>query len=243
MKKLSIVLLAMSLVIGVACAADVITDMVAYWPLDGNADDAFGENDGKTVGGVKWVQGRVGKAGDFDGTCSINVPDFSLITNDITFAAWIKGWKVEAWAGIVGTRTPTACEMIFGDNDTLHYVWNDNAANTYSWAGAPVIPQNEWALVALTVDPDKATAYVYDDAKGLKSSSNDIPHIEQNLGNINIAWVDCCGNTRYYKGIIDEVLIYKRALSEDDMLQLATKGLAVNPTNNLATAWGKVKDK
>jgi len=228
--------------VGLVHAADVTSGLFAHWPLDGNADDVVGGFDGEEVGGPNWVDGHIGKAASFDGVQSIHIPDFELITNEITFVAWINGWMVEAWAGIVGARIPTACEMIFGDNDTLHYVWNNNAEDTWDWDGGAVIPQDEWAMTALTVDPDKAVTYVYTDADGMDQGSNDIPHVEQIVGALNIAWVDCCGGTRYFKGVIDEVMIYDRALTEDDLTKLATGGLGVEPFDKLSTTWGRIKN-
>jgi hypothetical protein len=236
----AIVLLMFALLAGMANAADVSTGLVAYWPLDGNADDVVGDFDGEPVNDPDWVDGRVGQAVNLDGTQHINVPDFELVTNDITFVAWINGWKAADWAGIVGSRNPLATEMIFGDNDTVHYVWNDNTM--WDWADGPVIPQDEWAMVALAIDPDAATAHVYSDAGGLSSSSNVAPHIEQTVGVLNIGWVDCCGGGRYFAGLIDEVMIYGRALSEDDIRQLAMEGPAtVEAAGKMTTTWGSMK--
>ncbi len=223
-------------------AIDLTSDLVARWPLDGNAKDAVGGKDGKLVGSPAWVKARVNKGVELDGTSHVNIPDFSLTTGEITFAAWINGWKAADWAGIVGSRTPAACEMIFGNNDTLHYVWNNNAQNTWDWHDGAVIPENKWAMTALTVESDKATTYVYTDAGGLDQGANKIPHVEQTVGVLNIGWVDCCGGGRYFKGIIDEVMIYKRALSKDELLKLATSGLAVvSPAAKLTTTWADLK--
>ncbi|MBD3181249.1 hypothetical protein GF312_03085 [Candidatus Poribacteria bacterium] len=223
-------------------AADITSDLVSYWALDGNATDSVGAYDGEPVGDPGWLAGRMGQAVELDGSSQhIHIPGFELVTDTITFAAWINGWKAVDWAGIVGSRNPLATEMIFGDNDTLHYVWNDNTM--WDWATGPVIPQNEWAMVALTIGPDKATGYVYTDAEGLVSSANEVPHIEQTVGELNIGWVACCGDTRYFMGVIDEVAIYNRELTEDDILMLATGGLttAVEPADKLATTWGSIK--
>jgi len=70
------------------------------------------------------------------------------------------------------------------DTDTVHYVWNNDAGDTWGWGGAPAIPQDKWAMVALTIDPEKAVAYVYSDDTGLKSGANKIKHLEQTMGNI-----------------------------------------------------------
>ena len=235
-----------SLVIGLCvlvanvCSADVTSDLVAHWPMEGNADDIVGGWDGEVGSGApEWVSGHLGQGVQLDGTSHIHVPDFELVTDTITFVAWINGWKVADWAGIVGSRTPLATEMIFGDNDTLHYVWNNNTM--WEWAGGPVIPQDEWAMAALTIGPDAGTGYIYTDEGGLDSSAQVAGHVEQTVGVLNIGWVDCCGAVRYFMGVIDEVMIYNRELTEDDILQLATQGLSVEPASKLATSWGAIK--
>jgi hypothetical protein len=111
----------------------------------------------------------------------------------------------------------------------------------WDWAGGPVIPQNEWAMAALTIGPNAGTGYIYTEDGGLDSSAQEAAHIEQTVGVLNIGWVDCCGGTRYYKGIIDEVMIYNRELTEEDILQLATRGLSVESAGKLATTWGAMK--
>lgn len=231
-----------SIVLAVPSLANLQDGLINYWPLDGDAVDAIGKHDGEVIGGPTWVNARVGKGVELDGgSQKIHIPDYQVITETTTYAAWINGWKASDWAGIVGSRKPTATELIFGDNDLLHYVWNDNAAETWRWDGGPEIPENEWALAAMTIQPEHATLYIYTDAGGLTKGVNDIPHIEQEIGVLNIGWVDCCGGNRYFQGIIDEVMIFDRALSDDEILKLATQGLPVEAMNKLATAWGDLK--
>lgn len=234
--------LCLVMLFSVCGAADLSDGLINYWPLDGDATDSIGKHDGEVIGGPDWVKARVGKGVKLDGgSQKIHIPKYKVITETTTYAAWINGWKASAWAGIVGSRTPTATELIFGDNDFLHYVWNNNSAETWRWDGGPEIPQDEWALAAMAIEPKHAALYIYSDADGLEKGINDIPHVEQEIGVLNIGWVDCCGGNRFFKGIIDEVMIFDRALSEDEILQLATQGLAVEPLNKLATTWGKIK--
>ncbi|MBD3181248.1 hypothetical protein GF312_03080 [Candidatus Poribacteria bacterium] len=232
--------LSLYIIISTGAFSDVTSDLVAHWPMEGDATDIVGGWDGEVgSGGPEWVEGRLDQGVALDGSSHITVPGFELTTDTITFVAWIKGWKAADWAGIVGSRTPLATEMIFGDNDTLHYVWNNNTM--WEWANGPVIPQDEWAMAALTIGPDAGTAYIYTDDDGLQSAAQEAEHIEQTVGELNIGWVDCCGGTRYFNGIIDEVMIYNRELTEEDILQLATKGLSVEPAGKLAITWGGLK--
>ena len=238
----ALLLLCFVLAFSLPLHADLRDGLINYWPLDGDATDSIGNKDGEVIGGPDWVNARLGKGVQLDGgSQKIHIPDYQVITDTTTYAAWINGWKAADWGGIVGSRTPTATELIFGDNDLLHYVWNDNSADTWRWDGGPEIPEDEWALAAMTIQPERATLYIYTDANGLTSGANEIPHIEQEIGVLNIGWVDCCGGNRYFRGIIDEVMIFDRALSEAEILKLARQGLAVESLNKLATTWGRLK--
>ena len=57
---------------------------------------------------------------------------------------------------------------------------------------------------------------------------------------------DGSDNKGYFSGIIDEVLIYDRALTEAELQELAggasiAKALAVRPGTRLAITWGAIK--
>ena len=221
MRQLSIWIIAVLALFSGWAQADITSDLMGYWPLDGDATDASGNGfDGSVVGSGAWVPGMFEEGLELDGSTHVEIPDFSLVTDVITFSAWINGWKAADWGGIVGSREVNPTEMIFGDNDTLHYVWNNDSAQTWGWAGAPTIPQNEWAMVALKVEPSGATAYVFSEAQGLQQATNAMAHVEQTVGALNIGWVNCCGGGRYFQGIIDEVRVYARALSDVDIVEL-----------------------
>ncbi len=171
------------------------------------------------------------------------ISGFTLTTKEVTSIAWLKGWKQADWAGIMCSRAdPMTFWVGFTDQNTLSYVWNNNSDATWGWRKGPVIPQDEWAMIAITIDPDKATSNIYTDAKGLESAENKIAHLEQTIAdNLKIGRDECCGDNRHVKGVIDEVMIYKRALSKDEILQLAQKGLSVEYKDKLTTKWGEIK--
>ena len=99
-------------------------------------------------------------------------------------------------------------------------------------------------MVAITIDADKAVSYIYTDADGLESGVNDIPHIEQTISdNLKIGRDECCGDNRHISGILDEVMIYDRALAEDEIMALAISGLAVAPIGKLTITWGTLKQR
>jgi len=194
---------------GSAYGFDALSDpaLVAWWSFDEGTgtiatDTSPNGNDGTLEGGVSWVAGRFGNALELDGTSGyVSIPDFELTTDTITFVTWVNGWKANDWAPLISSRAVNACEMNFGDNDTLHYTWNGDDAATWSWTGGPVIPQDSWAMLAVTLDPDQAVAYVYTDEGGLVQTTNAIAHIEQTVGALQIGY---SYDPRYVRGILDE---------------------------------------
>ncbi len=198
-------------------------ELVGWWRFDEGTgttayDSSGNNNDGTLVGGATWVTGRFGGGLELDGTSGyVSVPDFELTTDTITFAIWLNGWKGGDWAPLISSRVVGQCEMIFGNDDTLRYVWNNDSAATWGWTGGPVIPEDTWTMLAVTIDPERAVAYVYTDDEGLIQSVNAIPHIEETVGALQIGY---SYDPRYIRGIIDEAQVYDHALTEDEIMTL-----------------------
>ena len=96
---------------------------------------------------------------------------------------------------------------------------------------------NGWINGAMEVDGNGGHAK---DTAKLNSADNEIPHVEQTVINLKFGWDECCG-ARYFKGIIDEVMIFDRTLSADEITQLATHGLPVESKGKLTTTWAALK--
>ena len=229
-----------------AFAAELTEGIVGYWPLDGNGNDESGNgHDAKLEKGAKYVDnGWVNGALEVDGGGGHAVVDdaFELTTDKITVIARINGWKTIDWSGIVvGRSDPASWWMGVAANNTLTYVWNNNSAETWNWQGAPTIPEEKWALVAIAIEPEKATSYIYHrDSDTLDAEVNDIDHIEQTVVNLKFGWDECCG-ARYFKGLIDEVIIYDWTLNADHITKLANVGLPVESKRKLAITWAALK--
>jgi len=219
MSKKLIYLIPFVLVLGLAMSVAEGADatLVGYWRFEeGSGTTAYDSSgyglDGTLVGGATWAEGRYGGGIELDGTSGyISVPDFELTTDTITFVIWVNGWKGGDWAPLISSRVAGQCEMNFGDNDTLHYTWNNDSSATWGWTGGPVIPQDTWTMLAVTIDPERAITYVYTDADGLTQSTNAIAHIEETVGALQIGY---SYDPRYVRGIIDEAAVYNRALTE-----------------------------
>ena len=65
----------------------------------------------------------------------------------------------------------------------------------------------------------------YDAEKGFQSAENKVPNIPQNVNELKIGF-DTVQDSRYFKGLIDDVRIYNYALSQEEVKLLTLKQTA-----------------
>ena len=200
-------------------AASSIPDdgLVAHWRLDDGAGatamDSAGTNNGTLHGNPGWTGGRIGGALSLDGDgdyVSLS-PVGALAGNNVTVSMWINMSELGgAWNSIL-----TQSDSI-GDGYYL-----------YTWSGAPAfsvvsesgdalasssenIDWNEWYQLAATNDGSNLRLYVDGVLKGSGSSAG-------KTGVSDNAYIgyDYASST-YHSGLIDDVRIYNRALSESE---------------------------
>lgn len=194
--------------------------LVGYWPLDESFEDSAGGRNGTFAGTPVWADGYTGKALTFDGKQDVvEIPALSLNTDVMTICAWLKpDPRVNQVSGLVFCRAGNTIAGMNLNGDGLRYHWNDmNAA--YDWdSGLQVPTDGAWVFAALTVQPDKGVLYCYRDGE-LKSSENRIVHQIEEFDGLLCLGRDSC-ETRYYKGMIDEVRIFDFALSASQIDQV-----------------------
>jgi len=202
-------------------------NLAGWWKLDEDsgpeaADSSLEGNNGTLQGDPNWMPsgGYIDGAIDLDGNGdAVTVSGFSITTDTITITAWINGHRTADWAGLVYSRSAVACGIHHGGDSRLHYTWNDNSSSTWNWSGGPLIPDDEWAFVAAVIEPTKATLYVYTTAGGLSQGTNNITHYSQLVDDIKFGYDDI-GDTRRFDGLMDDIRIYNRPLSQQEILDI-----------------------
>jgi hypothetical protein len=202
-------------------------DTVSYWSFyEGEgltASDFVDGNDGALTIGTTWIDGFFGSALDFDEyyDCVIVPNDDSLNVGagDFSVQAWIKPSAVSGTKTIVDKRlTQSVGYAVFIWNGRFGLQLADGGyANYFVPADMSVAVDGEWHFVFVSVDRSSCATFYVDD----KQISIPIGH----PGNLdNSADLRIGGNSLssslYFEGGIDEVALYKRALTSREVRQL-----------------------
>jgi hypothetical protein len=213
-----------------AQAAD--PDLVAHWRFDETSgttavDSSGNGHDGTLMGDPTWVAGKIGSALDFDGSgdyvdCGAS-PDFESPVN-ITVACWIKVDVFDkTWQAII--TTSDSAWRVHRSSSSNNIAWGTQGLNPVDLTGTTDVSTGDWFHVACVFDGLQKLLYI----NGELDASSDSP------GNINTSTMpvfigENSGATgRFWDGLIDDVRIYKRALTETELLGVMTGGGAEYP--------------
>lgn len=207
------------------------SDLVAWWSFD-NATVTLAPDHSVNVlnainKGAAPVEGKVGKALEFDGKSVLQI-DYQTILDcfpkGISVTAWIKKDSASHWNTIVSREIGSGWSEYFGlavhQNNALFSV-DPDGKNYQNVKANELIPPGVWVHLAGTFDNETYKLYI--NGKLIKSgvcksalhfNDQNPLLIGGNSNNQNQSLVDC------FKGTIDEVRIYKRALSLPEINKL-----------------------
>jgi hypothetical protein len=204
-----------------------------HWKLDESAgptaEDADGDHDGTYLNGV--VLGEPGAAPTsgssvrLDGVDDyVELPALNLNASELTITGWARRDGPQShYTGIVYCRAGNTLAGLSALNvGYLSYTWN---GAYWGWLSGLRLPDNEWAFFALVVRPDMATIYLGRNGV-LESASNAALHgVEEFDAPLDLGR-DSLGS-RHFKGWLDDVRIYRSALSPRDIAGLYARALAL----------------
>jgi Tol biopolymer transport system component len=212
--------------------------LVSHWKLDEGsgtiANDSVGSNHG-TIHGAQWSAGQVNSALSLDGSNDyVNVPDNPAlnITTDLTISAWVNfarggnfqnGSEQAIVSKAVGSGTRNNPYDFRTDNSPeprLVLVRADAAGHEAVGSGAKHISLREWHHVIVTVKNNSVDFYI----DGIITGTNGTL-IKYATGNTRPLCVGKRDDGLYFNGLIDEVLIFNRAMSAEEVQLLYQAGL------------------
>ncbi|NCA82795.1 MAG: LamG domain-containing protein [Opitutae bacterium] len=200
--------------------------LVAYYPFNGNAKDESGNgNDGK-VYGVTLVPDRFGNSGsafDFNGAAWIEIGPVLTRYDNATLCAWIKlNPTFTGLGGIVTkTRNPdgSGTGLRIGVDTFLPNVGFNRPSpliNTSRSADSSINDEH-WHYVVGVIDGTSMSLYV----DGVRKDSYSFgPGSVASTGPCYIGRELSGREPRFFSGIIDDVQIYARPLTADEIQEL-----------------------
>ena len=263
--SLSLIMLLL-MFIGIGHAKIDPNSIAAYWKFNegvgGTAyDSSKNENHGRIIN-AEWVEGIEGKALSFPDGAFVEVPNSKSldITEELTVSAWIK-------------VIHQGLQVIIGkDDDTSERSWHFGITDE---GGAPpgklrfttfpghittlggkngTVATDSWTFVAATFDGKKIKLYSDCALDGMgKTDEGPLTSIEEP---VKIGVMDeTNGGHWWFRGAIDEVAIFNKALNKADLKKIMENGLEdvlsdampAPPTfgsiHRLSTTWGDIKHR
>jgi hypothetical protein len=251
----------------------VTDGLVSYWTFDkqdiagGTVKDVWGENDGKIVGDPKVVDGQVGEALEFDGSDDYvnltNLGDFGEKVGASTFEAWVKtSFKKEwttlfkvldqgcnmAWA--IDVNRSAKAGFPFAEDIVHYYVRQQSAAgcNAIAVEIEFALSDGKWHHIVFgIVDPGNSEVSIYMDGEPQEIIEGDVKELDNFVPFVQPIFIGAGNNrgavSRNFPGVIDEVRIYDRPLTADEVTQnfKSKIGLSVQAAKKLPIVWGNLK--
>ncbi|MBU4122855.1 hypothetical protein KJ959_04155 [bacterium] len=200
--------------------------LVARWNFDEGSGNILNDKSGKgndgTIYGASWDEGKYGQALNFDGSndyvdCG-SEPDL-LPTNSVTYSLWVNPAVMDVNRGIVVSDTK------YNGGFNLFTIWNTHTYRIYAningvlkLYGGPPVNVGQWTYLVATYDGSTIRLYV----NGIEYGSGlSAPGTIIGSTKIRIAGTTT-GTVSNWKGLIDETVIYNRALTATEIRQLYT---------------------
>jgi hypothetical protein len=205
---------------GLVAWYDGLTSSGSLVDRSGNGNDGELHGDARRVGG-----GKIGEALDLDGSGDyVSLPAAVSNCKDFTFAAWAY-WRGTSDNGSrffeFGTSTESHCAfspLVTSTNKTRFVIRHSGVEQILD---VTKVAGNTWAHVAVTLQAATARIYI----NGVLMGS--LPNVTLNPDDVGTG-PHFFGRTRfsnpYFDGILDEIVIYNRALTASEIQELKTAG-------------------
>ena len=225
----------------VAVETDLLADLISYYKLDETsgttAIDSHGSNDGVIFGNGDWTtSGLINGGYTQSGTTSDRIDlDTQLASgkNEFTFSVWIYPTsKTETFHTIASEMGSTSSNRVFdlymrSANDyDIQLDFYETGTGRHLRATGVTAPNNEWTNIIAVYDGVNNIIQLWvngikeDELTGVSLGSLNVGAYDFVLNNIGSS----IGNNRAFYGITDEVAIYNRALSSDEITELYNSG-------------------
>jgi hypothetical protein len=204
------------------------TGLVGYWPFNGKdisgtiAYDRSGNGNNGTITGATKAIGKLGQGLSFDGNGDYVYIADPFHLNQLTVSAWV--WRDPTDSG--GCSWPPFVSKWHGGGEWTsgmqcgnYAFWITGPSPSISIDSSIPVPKGQWLLVTMTYDGSHF--YAYENTTIIVDQAA-TGNIVDDTGGINFARNEL--QSSYFKGLIDDVRVYNRALSAEEIKRLYNMG-------------------
>ena len=198
--------------------------MILYFSFDGSLGKTVADKSGKghegKLHGVKWApKGKVSGACEFNGSSDYiivpNSPQFDFGTSDFAISAWIYP-RENAQNAIVSKSVANDQGYFFtqADKDRLQFLAGAGGDWSVNTRSSPGLSLAAWNHVVVSQDSGQIHFWI----NGVSCGGGAGGSVNGDATNLLIggsSWGDLT-----FKGMIDEVMIFNRALTDDEVRQI-----------------------
>lgn len=239
------------------CIANALSvnskDLLLYFSFNEQSEEAdislvkdlspYG-NDGRIVGPLTWVDGKYGKALDFNENGEVKAPHIPLNDKSFTVCLWVmprfgggSQHCIFTQAQAIEQNMNLYFRIIQGGQVRMGFFNNDLDTDD------DAVKKDEWAHLCFWLDIEAGCRRIYINGK----------KVAEDTGKAGIAYKGTEGDTiigswgeygRYFIGVIDEVQVWDRALNEKEIkesMENLMEMQAVDASGKLTTTWGDLK--
>jgi len=243
----------MALLVSTSFALDS-SRLLVYWNCNEGSGDVLADSSGNgwdaTVqdGAHEWVNGKYGSAirlQEAYGMVEGDVISSAGQTGEITIACWINIAVHTTYNGLVSIANPeceaSCCYRIMVNPDKNPF-WNAGHHTDQSSADF-AFDLDTWSHYVLVADG--VTSKVYVDGTLISEAQEDFPLPELLEVSLYLGAGEAPGTWPAEDCTFDDVMIWDKALTEDEVNEIMGGGLitAVAPSGKVAATWGEVRSR
>ena len=220
---------------------NVTEGLTGYWPLNGNLSDLSGnDRNGTGYGDLSYTPDRFNhenSALTFDNQDEyFAIPDdegLNFYNHSFTLSLWFNSTIYQYWQTLFASSYSTyGFGLFFHDNKVYFYSYIDGNTSTVETLYSQNLEINNWYHVVITRNANNGETHLF-----INSVMYDSFIATGTLGSQDPSYYSIGGyNTNNLNGSIDDILVYDRVLSQEE-IQLLYNNYSLTVSNGTGSGW------